>query len=225
MRRKLLPLVALVVLLVQACSVDESPDQSLDQSLDSSPDQSVDQGQAVDPSFGYREVALEWRGTPQERFYNSAVIAKYQCDTCHTVANRGGTVGPILNQVGNRRTEEWIRRWLEDPNAVKEGTKMPKFEFTEEEYEDVVGYLGSMKRELNVDAILASRAPPSEHGEALFKEYDCQACHRLGGEGRFIGPDLTWLGRRKTPEWERVWLRDPDAWKPGTFMPTFDLSP
>ena len=166
-----------------------------------------------------------WKGSPQENFYNSAIIATYQCDTCHTIMNRGGTVGPILNQVANRRTEDWIRRWLKDPNSIKPGTKMPTFSFTPEEYEQVVGYLSAMKRDLDAKSILSSGGTSQEKGKALFAEYDCYACHRVGAEGRFIGPDLTWLGRRKTREWERIWLKDPEAWKPGTFMPNFHLLP
>lgn len=166
-----------------------------------------------------------WVGTPQERFYKSDIVAKYQCDTCHTIMDRGGTVGPILNQVANRRDEEWLRRWLKDPNAVKPGTKMPSFAFTADEYELVVGYLSALKRSLNVDAILRSSASSEKKGETLFKEYDCVACHRVGSDGRFIGPDLTWLGRRKAREWERIWLRDPSAWKSDTFMPNFHLPP
>ncbi len=166
-----------------------------------------------------------WKGSPQENFYNSDIIATYQCDTCHTIMNRGGTVGPILNQVANRRTEDWIRRWLKDPNAIKPGTKMPTFSFTPEEYEQVVGYLSAMKRDLDTETIISGGGTPQEKGKALFEEYDCYACHRVGAEGRFIGPDLTWLGRRKTREWERIWLKDPEAWKPGTFMPNFHLPP
>jgi len=165
-----------------------------------------------------------WKGTPQERFFNSGIVSKYQCNTCHTIMERGGTVGPILNQVANRRTEDWIRRWLKDPNSIKPGTKMPTFNFTPDEYEDVVGYLSAMKRELEVDAILSGDGTSAQKGEALFEEYDCFACHRIGATGRFIGPDLTWLGRRKARDWEKTWLEDPDAWKPGTFMPNFDLA-
>lgn len=164
-----------------------------------------------------------WKGTPQERFYNSSIIAKYQCDTCHTITERGGTVGPILNQVGNRRDEDWIRRWLKDPNSIKPGTKMPTFSFTPDEFEEVVGYVSAMKRDLDVEGVLSGNGSPQQKGEGVFGEYDCYACHRIGSEGRFIGPDLTWLGQRKTSDWERVWLKDPDAWKPGTFMPNFHL--
>ncbi len=41
-----------------------------------------------------REPANDgWQGTPQEEFYNSDIMGKYQCDTCHTIMDRGGTVG------------------------------------------------------------------------------------------------------------------------------------
>ncbi len=165
-----------------------------------------------------------WAGTPQQAFYESDIVDKYQCDTCHTIMTRGGTVGPILNHVGHRRTEDWLRRWLTDPNEVKPGTKMPKFPFSDEEYEQTVGYLAALAPERNPDVILSEAGSLKEKGAALFEEYDCYACHRIGSEGRFVGPDLTWLGRRKDRDWERVWLADPDAWKPGTFMPNFELS-
>ena len=44
-----------------------------------------------------------WEGTPQQAFYESDIVDKYQCDTCHTIMTRGGTVGPILNQGGQNR--------------------------------------------------------------------------------------------------------------------------
>ncbi len=65
-----------------------------------------------------------WKGTPQEQVFTSGSVSQYQCTTCHTIMERGGTGGPSLNQVANRRTEDWIRRWLKDPNSIKPGTKM-----------------------------------------------------------------------------------------------------
>ena len=51
----------------------------------------------------------DWAGTPQAAFRNSDVVQTYQCVTCHTVAEGGGTVGPNLNLVGLRRSESWLR--------------------------------------------------------------------------------------------------------------------
>lgn len=165
----------------------------------------------------------KWRGTPQEKFFNSRIMQKFQCKTCHTVMESGGTVGPILNNVGLRRDEKWLRKWIKNPQAIKPGTKMPAFEFTPEEYEEVIGYLAAMKRPLHTGEILSKNLSPIEQGQALFEDFECYACHRIGDKGRFTGPDLTWLGLRKSREWERTWLHDPQAWKPGTFMPNFHL--
>jgi mono/diheme cytochrome c family protein len=166
-----------------------------------------------------------WEGTPQQEFLAGPTVRKFQCVTCHTITDAGGTVGPILNLVGLRRSAEWLDRWLKNPNAVKPGTKMPKFPFTEEERELAVSYLSKMKRPLRSEEILASGKPAVEQGRELFVDYDCFACHRIGNEGRFVGPDLTWVGIRKPETWERIWLTSPPDFKPDTFMPDFHIPP
>lgn len=164
-----------------------------------------------------------WRGTPQEAFLKSEIVQSYQCTSCHTITERGGTVGPILNHVGNRRAKDWLMEWLSDPQQVKPGTKMPKFDFTPEQLGMAVDYLTNMKKELRTDDILSENVSLVEKGELLFEDYDCVACHRNGSEGRFVGPDLTWVGLRKTEDWEQIWLADPPAFKPDTFMPNFHI--
>lgn len=170
-----------------------------------------------------QEADDEWKGSPQEAFLEGPIVTTYQCVTCHTITDQGGTVGPILNLVGLRRSAEWLDTWLQDPNAVKPGTKMPKFPFQGDERAQTVRYLSNMLRELRTDEILASPASSVEKGRALFADYDCSACHRVGDTGRFVGPDLTWVGIRKPESWERVWLHDPPAFKPDTFMPNFNI--
>ena len=158
-----------------------------------------------------------------ERFLKSEIVQQKNCNICHTIGNSGGTVGPILNQISNRRSPDWLRKWLKDPNEVKPGTKMPNFQFSDTEIETIIGYFMEMKREIVVDEILARNSNLLDTGKELFQSYGCLACHRIGKTGRFNGPNLTWLGIRKTRDWETVWLRDPNAYKPGTFMPNFHL--
>ena len=71
-------------------------------------------------------------------------------------------------------------------------------------------------------------------GRRVFETTACINCHTVRGtaaNGRF-GPDLTHLMSRatiasgaaeNTPENLRVWLRDPDAIKPGSLMPAMKL--
>lgn len=68
-----------------------------------------------------------------------------------------------------------------------------------------------------------------EAGKALFKTKGCAGCHAIRGyaQGQ-IGPDLTNFGLRtsvaagvleNTPENLAAWLRNPEAVKPGNYMP------
>ena len=82
---------------------------------------------------------------------------------------------------------------------------------------------------LSITAALCacSMQPPSgpAAGKAYFAQVGCASCHRVGGEGSALGPDLTLVGFRHSPQWLDVWLKDPQAWKPGTLMPDKRLSP
>lgn len=163
--------------------------------------------------------------TPTERLQQNPVVLARSCTSCHTIGNTGGTVGPVLDQVANRRTEEWLRTWLRNPQAVKPGTRMPNFEFTDGEIDTLLRDLRSLRREFDSQAILTGAASPEEAGQRLFEAYDCYACHRIGRRGRYNGPDLTWVGKWQDMSWEKTWLADPAAQRPGTFMPKLGLQP
>ncbi len=62
-------------------------------------------------------------------------------------------------------------------------------------------------------------------GRALFDADGCRSCHKIAGVGGNTGPDLTFVGFRRSPAWLGVWLSSPRAWKPGTLMPEFRLRP
>lgn len=65
---------------------------------------------------------------------------------------------------------------------------------------------------------------PESKGRGVYAVYDCKRCHRIGAEGGDTGPDLTFVGFRKSPEFLALWLKDPAAWQPNTLMPNFSLS-
>ena len=57
---------------------------------------------------------------------------------------------------------------------------------------------------------------PEAKGRGAYASYDCQRCHRIGAEGGDTGPDLSFVGFRKTPEFLALWLKDP---RPGSPTP------
>lgn len=64
-------------------------------------------------------------------------------------------------------------------------------------------------------------------GARLVEKYGCRRCHRIGGEGSLIAPDLTGVTpNKKDPDsiTPRLWLRNPKAVKSNTAMPNFHLS-
>lgn len=56
--------------------------------------------------------------------------------------------------------------------------------------------------------------------EALLREHlPCLGCHRLNGEGGAIGPDLTTVRQRRSPEYIAAIIADPQRVVPGSAMP------
>ena len=62
-------------------------------------------------------------------------------------------------------------------------------------------------------------------GKAYFTQVGCATCHRVGGAGGAVGPDLTLVGFRHSAQWLDLWLRNPQAWNPVTTMPNKQLGP
>lgn len=62
-------------------------------------------------------------------------------------------------------------------------------------------------------------------GKAYFTQVGCASCHLVGGAGSAVGPDLTVVGFRHSPQWLDVFIKNPQAWNPVTPMPNKQLSP
>ncbi len=63
---------------------------------------------------------------------------------------------------------------------------------------------------------------PIERGKHNFQTLKCITCHRIAGEGKTKGPDLTRVGRRLRPDYLRDWIHDPRNFDPSTEMPAFE---
>ena len=62
-------------------------------------------------------------------------------------------------------------------------------------------------------------------GKQLYvTKYGCNGCHKIGDEGGKVGPALDRAGFRLNPTWVYRWLRNPQAMKSDTRMPSLGLS-
>lgn len=78
------------------------------------------------------------------------------CGNCHTISGTpaDGKIGPDLSHIASRETllsgmmtnkKENLRKWLENPQNVKEGSNMPNFLMSENEVNELVDYLEQLK--------------------------------------------------------------------------------
>lgn len=67
------------------------------------------------------------------------------CTSCHSIGGAGGTVGPALDGVGTRRDHDYLVRWLENPQAIKPGTTMPKLPLSEAQIGELAAFLSANK--------------------------------------------------------------------------------
>ncbi len=67
------------------------------------------------------------------------------CRACHAIGGNGGNVGPALDKVGTKYNEEYLVKWLKDPQSIKPGTTMPKLPLSDQEISELVSFLTTLK--------------------------------------------------------------------------------
>jgi mono/diheme cytochrome c family protein len=89
-----------------------------------------------------------WNG---EKLYREV----FACSGCHAIDGYGGEVGPDHTDLSSRLKREWIRQWLENPQAVKPDVSMPRFTFRDWEFEALTDYLMTLGKNRFVDIRIA----------------------------------------------------------------------
>lgn len=145
------------------------------------------------------------------------------CAGCH-----GGDTGlparrgPDLATATLRAKSEWLRAFIADPAAHRDGTAMPRLDVGDAEA--VVHYLGSLAAKAP-----AARVRPLRHinvvlGRELYHARGCVACHApRDGRGTPGGAAFPDLGAKYTLATLAEFIRDPLKARPDGRMPRLDL--
>jgi len=80
--------------------------------------------------------------TPLER--GEHLFELHQCYTCHRIGFLGGMGGPVLSEIGSRRSEDQLRQVLINPQAFNPSSKMPKPRLSPSDLDYLVLYLSSL---------------------------------------------------------------------------------
>jgi len=171
------------------------------------------------------------------------LVEQLGCWSCHKMKGLEDLprVGPNLSRVASKTTPEWTERWLVNPRAFRNNTKMPRF-FYLENYEGesghhltdtmiagITAYLFEKSEKASWPAVAAGDAA---RGKQLFENVGCQGCHisEVGAERHVMdgwrqhGPNLIGLSQKVTPEWLAAWLKNPKAYNVETRMPNLRLA-
>lgn len=159
--------------------------------------------------------------------YGWRLFQEYGCTGCHQLKGnkRPDYIAPSLTSIGSKVNKDWMKRWLKNPKDYLPSGRMPRFNLTKEEIENVADYLMSR-------AVL--QYAPTVHveslnkydindGEILFTSLGCSGCHKINSKGSSFAPDLSDIGSKVNPQWLFKRLQNPGAFQSKKRMPDMKL--
>jgi mono/diheme cytochrome c family protein len=174
------------------------------------------------------------------------------CSTCHSLAVTragetkliGGDIGPELTKVGSKVKRDWLIAWLRDPQAYLSHSRMPRYEWSDDDLYRVTRYITERLTDSDllkdVPALSAATKGEIERGRQLFLEKGCASCHHIEGmpPQKDFGPDLSALGSKNVSQLEfsksqiqrtllayiQAKITDPASLNPAARMPQYHLS-
>ncbi len=131
-------------------------------------------------------------------------VYRLRCAECHGAVGEGGRAPNLANGVFyHGGTDSDLYRTIE--NGIP-GTEMPGFSASEMRLWQLVAFI----RTLNASSSPSELPGDPARGEALVREQGgCLACHRIGRDGGFAGPDLSAVGSRRSLDYLRTSLLEP----------------
>jgi mono/diheme cytochrome c family protein len=136
------------------------------------------------------------------------------CLACHTIGPVGTASlfsGGDLSDIARKRPSEFFVRWLEDPAKLNADHRMPVFNLSQLQRDDLTAYLGTLRISQGAGAHTSPDAQARGHekvtskqsamgdkqlvdlGRKLFSDHGCAACHRTNDAAKptVAAPRLT----------------------------------
>jgi cytochrome c2 len=153
---------------------------------------------AADPSALY---------LPADPLEGAELFAEKGCEKCHSIEGRGGSFGPDLARSDLNRSllDIFALMWSHSPqmSGIMVDLRLRRATFTREELAALAAYIYA----------IAYFDKPGDIaiGMKVFSAKNCSRCHRVGGIGRDIGPDLAPLKRYVSPIFlaQQMWNHGP----------------
>jgi len=164
----------------------------------------------------------------------AALYSELRCGLCHNIPASGLNIPPSLANAGDKFQTSWIEVYLKAPyrrrwasTGVRPTLRMPNFLLNEDEARALAAHLSAQhdstrSKKLSFEFQKNDSTRVAE-GKEIYQEYACYGCHKIAGNGGEMGPDLSGVGSRLRPEYLAAFLRNPQAFIPGTPMKISEL--
>jgi len=154
-----------------------------------------------------------------------------RCLSCHSINGNGGTMAPDLSYEGSAVQRAWLISFLANPNTLRPTLirRMPKLNLSPEDISTLADYILQVYQRPELEDAppgLDSPALIAQGKQLFYSKYECQSCHIVdfNTDKGYIGPQLSQVGARLTPQWIYNWLKEPQALRPGTIEPDQHMS-
>lgn len=124
---------------------------------------------------------------PQSHYLGEKVFNEKGCSSCHSVNGNGGKGGPDLghDKYYGTHLELASTMWNHFPRMEKKMMEENRefLEITEDEMTSLIDFLLFMRYRGEKGSVF--------RGRKLLESMECVTCHRFGGQGGDIGPDIS----------------------------------
>jgi nitric oxide reductase subunit C len=139
-------------------------------------------------AFLYYLGSLDPVGDPET---GARLFQEKRCIVCHTLAGKGGKVGPALDKYSRYASPIFLTSALWNRGQamarMMERKQVPRAVMRGNDISDLMAYIRSANG--GIDRVYIQPGNPQE-GEKLFRKKRCARCHSLKDRGKGIGPDL-----------------------------------
>jgi mono/diheme cytochrome c family protein len=165
------------------------------------------------------------------------------CHGCHLTEGYETLtkVGPSLRRLAAKTDPSWLVRWVKAPQAFRPRTRMPNFEFTDDQAIAVAAYLLDSSRAESDEWLAGHHPPPGvdpsdaalvARGRELVDSIGCRGCHGIGadespallGENKDVAPNLAAIAEKTNPRWLYHWIKNPSGYSHMARMPSLRLT-
>jgi len=138
---------------------------------------------------------------------------RINCALCHGLDAHGGSRGPDLAR-GDFAHGSSDAEIFHTITTGLPGTLMPANDLSDTETWEIIAYL----RSLAPPTPQSASGDPKAGEEIFFGDGNCSLCHMVNGKGGRLGPDLSRVGSRRSPDFFAKKLRNPDKYLAPTLL-------